>query len=320
VAGRRCPAAKTNWPYQRTLILARAIGRAMARRRGCGVSSQAAASQFGAASQLAVEVTAYRANDPAIKLWTMPYSDAAASVAASGSAAFAGTATAPSHSASTACLSPRRSRQAIRARRQRLRSATMQATPNLPVTPTGSSGTLTLTAANKGTLSNSVPISMAYYGAHRGEADASLTHTITAMSGGGDPDLSGLTTAMDFDFIVSPWTSGAESAATTAMMNDTSGRWSYVCGETGRGGEPADVRRHLERSAPVSPGHLRQPHAGLCLGSGVRSRGSTADQARSRTAVADHPHPWHSWSEEKLFAWDNNQALLSNGIALPSVG
>jgi phage tail sheath gpL-like len=220
---------------QRALILGQAIGAGGGMPRPAWIASQAAVSQFGAASQIAAEVAAYRANDPATELWTMPYADAAASVAASGSVAFAGTATAPGViplrvggvSVATAIAA---GDTATAAAAKVL--ATMQATPSLPVTPTGASGTLTLTAANKGTLGNSIPISMAYYSARGAEAmPPGLTYTITAMPGGsGDPDLSGpaaAIAAMEFDFIVSPWTSGAELAATTAMMNDQTGRWSY---------------------------------------------------------------------------------------------
>jgi phage tail sheath gpL-like len=124
-------------------------------------SPLAAPSQFGAASQ----PVAYRANDPATELWAMPPANAAASAAISVFAAFGGTARHPalSRCEPAAC-------QATRARPQRPSPSTMQATPSLSVTATDSSGTLTLTGVNKGTLSNPVPISLGHYGARDGEA------------------------------------------------------------------------------------------------------------------------------------------------------
>src|SRR5579883_200771 len=229
-------------PSKRALILGQAIGVAGGTPTPAWVASPAdAAAQFGAASQLAAEVAAYRANDPATELWAMPYADAVASVGAAGAVTFGGAATAPGViplrvggvSVATAVAA---GDSATAATAKVL--ATMQGTPDLPVSPTGSTATLTLTARNKGTLGNSIPISLAYYGARGGEAmPPGLTCTITPMSGGaGDPDLSGLAAAiaaMEFDFIVSPWTSGAELAATTAMMNDRTGRWSYKAARYG---------------------------------------------------------------------------------------
>jgi phage tail sheath gpL-like len=261
----------------------------------------------------------------------MPYADAAASVAASGSVAFAGTATAPGViplrvggvSVATAIAAGRHGN-----------GGSGQATPSLPVTPTGASGTLTLTAANKGTLGNSIPISMAYYGARGGEAmPPGLTYTITAMSGGsGDPDLSGLAAAiaaMEFDFIVSPWTSGAELAATTAMMNDQTGRWSYKAALYGHVFTAkqdtaanlltfGDTHNDPHLSILGTYGSPTPDYVWAAAFAGAVAPPIKADPARQLQTipilgVLGPP-------EEKLFAWDNNEALLSNGIALPSVG
>ncbi len=330
--------AGANLPNQRALIFGQAIGAGGGTPSPVWVSSPAAAaSQFGAASQLAAEVAAYRANDPATELWTMPYADAAASVAASGSVAFAGTATAPGviplrvggvSVATTIAAGDTAAAAAAKV------LATMQATPSLPVAPTGSSGMLTLTAANKGTLGNSIPISMAYYGARGGEVmPPGLTYTITAMSGGsGDPDLSGLAAAiaaMDFDFIVSPWTSAAELAVTTAMMNDTSGRWSY---KAALYGHVFTAKQDTAANLLAFGNTLNDPHLSV-LGTYGSPTPDYVWAAAFAGAVAppikaDPARPVQTIPilgvlgppEEKLFAWDNNQALLSNGIALPLVG
>jgi hypothetical protein len=176
--------------------------------------------------------------------------------------------------------------------------ATMQATPSLAVA--GSSGTLTLTAVNKGTLGNAIPISMAYYGACGGEAmPPGLTYTITAMSDGrGDPDLSRLAAAiaaMDFDFIVSPWTLAAELAATTAMMYDTAGRWSY---------------KAAHRPQPV-PVPLSKPK-------GARPRRVGTD-----VAPADRQDPPHLWrtvgmrGEEGIVDTQAVSSLISELASVP---
>ena len=296
---------------KRALILGQAIGAGGGTPAPVWVASPAdAASEFGAASQLAAEVAAYRANDPATELWTMPYADAAASVAASGSVTFAGTATAPGVIplrvggvlvAAAVAAGDTATAAAAKA------LAAMQGTPSLPVNPTGSTATLTLTARNKGTLGNSIPISLAYYGARGGEAmPPGLTCTITPMSGGaGDPDLSGLAAAiaaMEFDFIVSPWTSGAELAATTAMMNDQAGRWSY---KAARYGHVFSAKQDTAANLLTFGSGLNDPHLSV-LGTygsptpdyvwAAAFAGAAAPpiKADPGAAVADHPHPWRA--------------------------
>ncbi len=299
-------------------------------------SPAAAASEFGAASQLAAEVAAFRANDPATEVWTMPYADAAAGVAATGAVAFGGQATAPGViplrvggvSIATAVAA---GDNAIAAAAKVL--ATIQATPSLPVTATGNTGTLALTAANKGSLGNTIPISLAYYGPRGGEVMPSgLTCNITAMSGGaGDPDLTGLAAAiaaMEFDFIVSPWTAPAELAATTAMMNDTTGRWSY---KAAKYGHVFAAKQDTAANLLTFGDALNDPHLSV-LGTygsptpdyvwaaafaGAAAPPIKADPARPLQTipilgVLGPPEP--QW-----FSWDNNQALLFNGIALPAV-
>lgn len=124
----------------------------------------------------------------------MPYADAAASVAVTGAVAFGGQATAPGviplriggmSIATAVAAGDNATATAAKV------LATIQGTPSLPVTATGNTGTLALTAANKGRLGNTIPISLAYYGPRGGEVmPPGLTCNITPMSGGAEIPIS----------------------------------------------------------------------------------------------------------------------------------
>jgi phage tail sheath gpL-like len=134
---------------------------------------------------------------------------------------------------------------------------------------------------------------------------------------------------MEFDFIVSPWTSAGELAATTAMMNDTSGRWSY---KAALYGHVFTAKQDAAANLLTFGNTLNDPHLSV-LGTYGSPTPDHVWAAAFAGAVAppikaDPARPLQTIPilgvlgppEEKLFAWDNNQALLSNGIALPTVG
>ena len=87
-----------------------------------------------------------------------------------------------------------------------------------------------MTADNKGTLGNGIPILLNYLGPQGGQIlPAGITASITAMAGGAtDPSLASIATIlgdMPFDYIVNPYS--ATLAITSATMSDQAGRWSY---------------------------------------------------------------------------------------------
>ena len=102
---------------------------------------------------------------------------------------------------------------------------------DLPVTAQASTGAVTLTAKNKGTLGNDIILAVNLRGAINGEKDVmGLGVEIEKMSKGAtDPDLSVAIDAMgdeQYDFIGVPYCEAATLDKLAEKMNDTSGRWS----------------------------------------------------------------------------------------------
>jgi phage tail sheath gpL-like len=210
-------------------------------------SPAAAAQMFGANSQLAAEIAAYMANDPVTPVYAVPYVDAGGGVAATGAYAFGGTATkAGTVSAyvgdqlvqvavavgDTAATIATNLTAAINAYVYSIGGGAQQSALQLPVTAVAAAGTVNLTADNKGTLGNAIPLGLNLRGTLGGESTpAGITVAITAMSGGaGDPSLATLPAILGnqgFDFICNPWETTTQYAFTATLMNDAAGRWSY---------------------------------------------------------------------------------------------
>jgi phage tail sheath gpL-like len=238
--------AGSSLPVQRTLIIGQATASVPATPVPTFVPSPAwAQNAYGAGSQLANEIAAYRANDPVGEVWALALPDAASSTAASGTIVFSGTATAngtlflyvgagPTASGTVNSLvqvgvtSGQTAAQVATAV-----SAAINAAYGLPVTASVVTATVTLTANNKGTLGNDIPIGLNYLGARGGQSTpAGLTVTITQMTGGAtDPALTSLATwlgSAPFDFIVNPYANSTALGATTSLLSDSAGRWSYA--------------------------------------------------------------------------------------------
>jgi phage tail sheath gpL-like len=205
-----------------------------------------AASLFGPNSQIVAEIAAIIANDPVTPIYAVPYVDASGSTAATGSYAISGTATAAGTLAAyvagqvvavavTVGMTAAQAAAALAAAINAFvysQAGLQQAALQLPVTAAASSGAVTLTADNKGTLGNGIPLMLNFRGTLGGESTpAGLTVAITAMSGGaGDPSLATLPTILGnqtFDFTCNPWRTTTQYAFTTSLMSDTGGRWSY---------------------------------------------------------------------------------------------
>jgi phage tail sheath gpL-like len=194
-----------------------------------------AAAVGGPGSMLHLMTQAYRANDTFGEVWYLPLADAAGATAATGSVAIGAAPTA--NGTYYLYIGGVRIAQPVLAGQTPAQiatnlAATINATPNLPVTAAASSSTVTLTAINKGPGGNDIDLRANYLGTRGGEVlPAGLTATITAMSSGATAPT--LTTAlsnlgsMPFDFIACPYTDTASLDALKALLNDVSGRWAW---------------------------------------------------------------------------------------------
>jgi len=232
-------AAGISQPVQRALLLGQSIATVV--NQPTFVPSVGwAQSVFGAGSQLANQVAAYRLNDPVGELWVLPVNDAGGGTKATGTILVAGTATAngtlflylPNPFQNNAPIQVGVTSGQIATAIATAIGAAINAVPFLPVTASVSSATVTLTANNAGTLGNDIPIVLNYLGARGGQVTPpGLTISITNMTGGAtDPALGSLPAwigAASFDFIQNPWANATALGATTALMADAAGRWSY---------------------------------------------------------------------------------------------
>ena len=283
-----------------------------------------AKSRHGVGSMLAGMVEWYRKRDSSGDVWCLPLADDAGGTAATGTIAFAGTSTAvgtlslyvagrllsvPVTSGLTAALLA----TAV--------AAAVTAASDLPVTATATTGTVTFTARNKGLCGNDIDLRLNYRGSAGGEATpAGITPTVTAMAAGAtNPSLTaGLTALGDapFDFIVCPYTDSTSLDALQALMNDTSGRWSWasqtfggvfcaIRGTTGARGTFGLARNDQHASIigfndSPTPAYLwAANYAGACAGS-LRSDPALPLQTLAPDlAPASPPQApllWHPWA------------------------
>lgn len=189
----------------------------------------------GRGSILAQMAQAYLLGDNFGDLWLLPYADNPASQAAHGTVTFAGTCTVPGTlnlyiggvRVQVGCnLNDTGTLIAANA------AAVIAANPDLAVTAAAASGTLTLTANNKGAAGNDIDLRVNYLGQAGGEyTPAGVTVTITPMAGGtANPDITpGLANLSDqtYDFLVTPYTDTANLNAMEAFLSDYQGRWSW---------------------------------------------------------------------------------------------
>lgn len=198
------------------------------------VSTPAMAKElFGRGSMIARMVEAYRKVDSFGQLVVIPVADgsgtaATGKITCTGTAAEAGTISLYIGSdrvqvAVTEKMTAENAAKAI--------ADAIALNKDLPVTAQASTGAVTLTAKNKGTLGNDIVIAVNLRGAINGEKDVmGLGVEIEKMSKGAtDPDLSVAIDAMgdeQYDFIGMPYCEAATLDKLAEKMNDTSGRWS----------------------------------------------------------------------------------------------
>jgi phage tail sheath gpL-like len=195
-----------------------------------------AALQGGANSILASMLNAYRLNDSFGEVWYLPLADAVSSVAAVGSIAITASPTGNGvislYIGGQVVNVPVTAGQATTAIATAL-SAAINLIPTMLVTATVATSTVTLTADNKGLCGNDIDLRFNYGGIANGEATpVGIAYTVVPMTGGAiNPTL---TTAlgnlgnMTFDFIATSLTDTASLNACQQLLNDTTGRWSWL--------------------------------------------------------------------------------------------
>jgi phage tail sheath gpL-like len=195
-----------------------------------------AAVQGGPGSMLHLMTQWYRKRDTFGEVWYLPLADNGSATAAAGTIQYTAAPTANGTHylyvggvrIAVPVLTTQTTTQIAAAV-----AAAINATPNLPVTASSSTGTVTLTAINKGPCGNDIDLRVNYLGTAGQEVSpAGLTFTITAMSGGATaPDMTtALANLLDkpFDFIVCPYNDTTSLNALKTLLNDVSGRWSYA--------------------------------------------------------------------------------------------
>jgi phage tail sheath gpL-like len=194
-----------------------------------------AASVGGQGSMLHLMTQAYRANDTFGEVWYLPLADDPSAVAATGTVLFTAAATANGtlylYVGGVRIAQPVLTTQTT-AQLATALAALINVTPNLPVIATIASSTVTLTAINKGPAGNDIDLRLNYLGSRGGEAlPTGLALTVTTMASGATAPT--LTTAfgnlsnLPFDFIAFPYTDATSLNAIQALLNDTTGRWSW---------------------------------------------------------------------------------------------
>lgn len=194
-----------------------------------------AIAKYGAGSQLARLVAAYRQIDTSGEVWCLPVADPTGGKPATGTFTITGTATASGTlplyvedqlvqvgitSGDTAAVIAGNAATAL------------SAIAALPVSATSSSGAVTLTAKNNGATGNDISLGVALLGQMGAQSvPAGLTVTIASMAGGtGTPDtlasiLSGLGNRV-YDLFVHPYTDAGSLTAFKSLFDNTTGRWS----------------------------------------------------------------------------------------------
>ena len=191
-------------------------------------SKEQAAELFGSGSQLFHMAEGFFANNDIIELDAVALDDPGSSVAATGSFAITGTATA-SGTLST-YIGGKKTSVLVSSGDTASEVATalaaaISADTTLSVSASASTGTVTVTAKNKGLVGNQIDLRTNY--AKEDKVPAGLSVSISAMSSGsGTPDLSLLWAAMGdthYNIMVAPFTDSNSITAFKAELEDRNG-------------------------------------------------------------------------------------------------
>lgn len=292
---------------------------------------------YGESSILARMHEAYRAIDPFGEIWCVGVADAAGTPA-TGSIAFTGPATANGtinlYIAGQKIAVSVTSGDSATTIGEAVEAA-VNAETSLPVTASDATGTVTFTAKHDGTLGNDIMIQLNYRGLAGNESTpAGVGATITAMaSGATDPTLTTAIASLAderFDFIIHPWSGTTELDAFKTLMNDTSGRWSYLkkifghvygakrasAGTLATFGDARNDQHHtLVGIEPTMPTPVWEVAAAYGAKNAVFLRSDIARPTQTGELIGVLPAPAGS-----RFTISERQSLLENGIATQVYG
>jgi phage tail sheath gpL-like len=186
----------------------------------------------GVGSMLAEMYDTWRGIDPAGEVWCLPVK--ATGTKATGKVAFVGTATAGGQ------INLYVGGQRVRATISNGATATAAATAlaaavnaaGLSVSAVANAGDVTLSCRWSGLSGNDILLQLNRQGRTNGEITPDgLTVTVTAMASGvGTPDLAAAIAVLGdepFEFLCGPWADATSLDAWKALMNDSTGRWSW---------------------------------------------------------------------------------------------
>ncbi|MCX2542232.1 phage tail sheath subtilisin-like domain-containing protein [Pseudomonas sp. COW5] len=200
------------------------------------VSSVALAKSIGGqGSMLASMYETFRKADPIGEIWCLPLHNATGAIA-KGVLTLTGTATQAGllnlyvggARVQATVVNGATAAQAATALAQKI-----NATADLPVSAAAAEGVVTLNAKWTGESGNDISLQFNRLGKSNGEeTPAGLTTAITAMTGGvGVPDQVAAVAALGdepFEFIALPWSDLATLNTWQAVMDDSTGRWSWA--------------------------------------------------------------------------------------------
>ncbi|NOG69812.1 phage tail sheath subtilisin-like domain-containing protein [Roseicella sp. DB1501] len=220
---------------QRTLVIGQMLASVTAT---AGVpflvtSYAAARTAGGAGSMLSLMLQQYRKSDPTGEVWCLPVSDNGSGTNASIAVTISGTSTAAGTLNLYVCGTNVQVGVASGATAATVATATaaaINALIDLPVTAAASTGTVTITARHKGIVAGDIDARINFSGTPAGESTpAGLTVSVGSLSAGtGEPTLSFANLGDTvYDYIITPYGDSTSLAATTALLNDVSGRWSW---------------------------------------------------------------------------------------------
>lgn len=186
----------------------------------------------GVGSMLAEMYETWRGIDAAGEVWCLPVK--ATGTKATGKVAFVGTATAGGQI--NLYVAGQRVRATISSGATAAAAATALAAAvnaaGLSVSAVAATGEVTLSCRWAGLSGNDIQLQLNRQGRVNGEfTPDGLTVTVTAMAGGlGTPDLAAAIAVLGdepFEFLCGPWADATSLDAWKALMNDSTGRWSW---------------------------------------------------------------------------------------------
>lgn len=293
---------------------------------------------FGRGSQLARMNSLYRLNDAYGEVWAIPVADPSGGTKASATIKVTGTATASGTIYLYIGAELVRVDVANKAVHTDISASikdAINARPDLPVTATDQTGTVTVSATGKGAYGNDIKIEVNRYGvAQNEELPEGINVQVSEMAGGnGTINLDKVITAMGdvgFEFIITPFNEKADLDKFTLLMNDVSGRWSPTKQIYGHvfTAKRGDAEGLASFGKSFNDQHLTIIGVGKAHPN-LSCEVLAAYAARCATSAVNNPaRPSHSQqllgiSPYKLgeaFEGTELETLLSNGIATAVVG